>query len=362
MHCSSLLAMACLTLTMTAQAAEPKGFLDDVRRHSLATSTVPANGDQNPYAIVVAPVSAGKIQAGDVLIDNFNDRNNLQGLGTTIVTWRPATKQLSLFAAIPRNLPQCPGGVGLTTAMTMLKSGWVIVGSLPSQDGTTKTKGQGCLIVLDAQGNVAGTIAGPNINGPWGNMAVIDNGATATLFVSNTGFDVGPPDDEPPVVNKATVLRLELSMAGGKPPVVTRQTVIGSGFGEQADKDVFIIGPTGLALGQRRRALRLRRAGQPHRGHPRRRDAHRQRRHRPRRDQGRAAEAPAGDDNGAERPPAGDQRAERPGGGDRSGDRHARSPHAGWTPTRRNRRPAAAICSGSPSHRPATASIMWRTR
>ena len=151
MQYSSFLAMACLTITMTAQAAEPKGFLDDVRRHSLATSTVPANGDQNPYAVVVAPVSAGRIQAGDVLIDNFNDRNNLQGLGSTIVIWRPATKQLSLFAAIPRNLPQCPGGVGLTTAMTMLKSGWVIVGSLPSQDGTTKTKGQGCLIVLDAQ-------------------------------------------------------------------------------------------------------------------------------------------------------------------------------------------------------------------
>jgi sugar lactone lactonase YvrE len=51
-------------------------------------------------------------------------------------------------------------------------------------------------------------------------------------------------------VNKATVLRLELSIPDGKPPTVTRQTVIGSGFGEQADKDVFIIGPTGLALGK----------------------------------------------------------------------------------------------------------------
>jgi hypothetical protein len=97
---------------------------------------------------------------------------------------------------------------------------------------------------------VAGTITGPNINGPWGSMAVIDNGATATLFVSNTGFDVGPPDDEPPVVNKATVLRLELAIPEGKPPVVTKEMVIGSGFGQQADKDVFIIGPTGLALGK----------------------------------------------------------------------------------------------------------------
>jgi hypothetical protein len=242
------LALAAPTLAISANAAA-EGLLETIKRHSLLTSTVPANGDQNPYAIVIAPVSAGKIQKDEVLVDNFNDRNNLQGLGTTIVKYNMASKQLTLFAAIQRNLPECPGGVGLTTAMTMLKSGWVIVGSLPSQDGTTRTKGQGCLIVLDSQGKVTNVIAGPNINGPWGNMAVIDNGTTATLFVSNTGFDVGPPDGEPPVIEKATILRLDLSIPDGKPPVVTKQTVIGQGFGEQADKDVFIIGPTGLALG-----------------------------------------------------------------------------------------------------------------
>jgi len=243
------LVMAAPILCGGAYGAEQKGFLETVKRHSIVTSTVPPNGDQNPYAIVIAPVSAGKIQKDDVLIDNFNDKNNLQGLGTTIVDFNPTTKKLTQFAAIPRNLPQCPGGVGLTTAMAMLKTGWIIVGSLPSQDGTTKTKGQGCLIVLDPQGNVAGVIASPNINGPWGNMAVIDNGATATLFVSNTGFNVGPADGEPPVVNQATVLRIELAIAEGRPPVVTKETVIADGLGEQADKDVFIIGPTGLALG-----------------------------------------------------------------------------------------------------------------
>ena len=230
--------------------AEPQGFLETVKKHTTLTSSVPDNGDQNPYAIVVAPVSAGKIQQDDVLIDNFNDKNNLQGLGTTIVLYRPSTKKMSLFAAVPRHLPSCPGGVGLTTAMTMLKTGWVIVGSLPSNDGTTATKGDGCLIVLNPQGEVVNTIAGPAINGPWGNMAVIDNGATATLFVSNTGFEVGAPEDESPIINKATVLRIELSIPEGKPPVVTKQTVIASGFGQQADKGVFIIGPTGLALGK----------------------------------------------------------------------------------------------------------------
>jgi hypothetical protein len=237
------------SLSAVAQAGEA-GFLEGVHRHTTLASTVPANGDENPYAIFVAPVSAGKIRQGDVLVDNFNDKNNLQGLGTTIVDYRPSNRSLTLFASIPRHLPQCPGGVGLTTAMTMLKTGWVIVGSLPSNDGTTATKGQGCLIVLDPQGNVAATLGGPNINGPWGNMAVIDKGATATLFVSNTGFGVGAPQDESPVVKQATVLRLDLSVPEGKPPAVTKETVIASGFGEQADKGVFIIGPTGLALGQ----------------------------------------------------------------------------------------------------------------
>ena len=52
------------------------------------------NGDLNPYALIVAPVSAGKIQQGDVLVDNFNKVSNLQGTGTTIMDYNPATKNI----------------------------------------------------------------------------------------------------------------------------------------------------------------------------------------------------------------------------------------------------------------------------
>ena len=251
--CSPLLAVSCLALAAAtpaaqAQTADAGVYLATVHKHHLVTSTVPANGDQNPYAMVVAPVTAGAVQKDDLLVDNFNNQGNLQGTGSTIVDYRPATGQTSTFAAIPHNLPGCPGGVGLSTAMVMLKSGWVIVGSAPSTDGTTKTLGAGCLIVLDSTGKVAGTIAGPEIADPWGNMAWIDNGATATLFVSNAGFGIGAPGQ--PVQTSATVLRLDLSIPAGKPPQVTSQTVIGSGFGAQADASVFLIGPTGLALGK----------------------------------------------------------------------------------------------------------------
>jgi hypothetical protein len=237
-----------------SQAAEPKGLLETIRHHVTLTSSVPDNGDLNPYAVVVAPVSAGKIAEGDVLVDNFNNVSNLQGTGTTIVDYRPSTKQTSLFAKLPQKLAECPGGVGLTTAMTMLKSGWVIVGSTPSRDGTTATKGDGCLIVLDSNGQMVEAWSGPTINDPWGDMAVVDNGTTATLFISMAGFglpsphEIDPATQFPVIKHQATVLRLEIQIPDGKPPVLLSQTVVGDGFSARADLDNFLLGPTGLAL------------------------------------------------------------------------------------------------------------------
>jgi hypothetical protein len=236
-------------------AAEPRGLLETVHRHQTLTSSVTDNGDLNPYAVVVAPMSAGKISKDDVLVDNFNDVSNLQGTGTTIVDYQPSTKRTTLFAKLPKRLAQCPGGVGLTTAMTMLKSGWIIVGSTPSTDGTTATKGDGCLIVLDANGQMVTAWSGPTINDPWGDMAVVDNGSTATLFVSMAGFGLPSPNlldphtGFPVVLHKATVLRLELKIPDGQPPVVVSQTVVADGFSARADRDNFLLGPTGLALG-----------------------------------------------------------------------------------------------------------------
>jgi len=235
-------------------AARAESVLAGLHRHTTIASTVTENGDLNPYAVVVAPVSAGKIKKGDILVDNFNNQSNLQGTGTTIVIINRDSKSVSLFAKLPQHLPQCPGGVGLTTAMTMLSSGWVIVGSTPSTDGTTATKGAGCLLVFDANGKLTTVWKGSRINGPWGNMAIIDKGSTATLFISMSGFDVPGPDKvdpktgDPVIVNKAIVLRVDLAISPGAPPKVTGQTIIGSGFGQRADKDAFLIGPTGLAL------------------------------------------------------------------------------------------------------------------
>jgi len=238
-----------------AWAAEPKGLLETIRRHETLTSSVADNGDLNPYAVVVAPVSAGKIIKDDVLVDNFNNISNLQGTGTTIIDYRPSTKQTTLFAKLPQKLAECPGGVGLTTAMTMLKSGWILVGSAPSTDGTTATKGDGCIIVLDANGQMVAAWSGPTINDPWVNMAVLDDGSSATLFISMAGFGLPGPDKLDPAtgfpvrLHQATVLRLNLRIDAGKSPQIAAQTVVADGFSQRADRDNFLLGPTGLALG-----------------------------------------------------------------------------------------------------------------
>jgi hypothetical protein len=253
--CLALGLAAAVGFVAAGQAEQPRGYLETLRRHVTLGSMVAGNGDVNPYAVVVAPVSSGKIQKDDVLVDNFNNLANLQGTGTTIVGYRPSTKETYLFAMVPQTLAQCPGGVGLSTAMTMLKTGWVIVGSTPSKDGTTATKGDGCVLVFDSNGKLVSVWSGPTINCPWGNMAVVDNGSNVILFISQAGFDVPSPrviDPKtrlPVVLHNATVLRLEVRVPNGKPPELVSQTVVGNGFGQRADVDNFLLGPTGLALG-----------------------------------------------------------------------------------------------------------------
>lgn len=224
--------------------AKPTAFIKRLNKISTIASTIPANGDVNPYALLVVPSSWGKLVKGDLLVDNFNDKGNDQGTGSTIVQVTPAGK-VSLFTEIPRTLSGCPGGVGLTTAMTVLGNGDVVVGSAPSTDGTTKTAGAGCLIVLTPEGTVAGTIAGANIDGPW-DMTTTESAGTATLFVDNVLFGVGAPGQGK--VNKGTVLRIGLDVPASGMPTVTSETVIASGLTEEASSGAFVIGPTGLVL------------------------------------------------------------------------------------------------------------------
>jgi hypothetical protein len=241
----------CVTAVLLVVACAISGFAQRsknpaVRSISVVASTVPANGDVNPYGLVVVPKSSGALVKGNLLVSNFNNSANLQGTGTTIVQISPDGVN-TLFAQInASNLPgTCPGGVGLTTALSVLGSGWVIVGSLPTTDGTSATAQAGCLLILDNSGNVVETFYGSLINGPW-DMTTLDMGDTADLFVTNVlnGTVAGGGN----VVNGGTVLRLNLTGLHGSMPNLESITVVGSGFSERTDPAALVIGPTGVGL------------------------------------------------------------------------------------------------------------------
>jgi hypothetical protein len=222
-------------------------FIGPFNNVQTLASTVPRNGDINPYGTAVVPTTTGRLVAGNVLVSNFNNHRNLQGTGSTIVEISPTTGALTLFADLaPNKLPgSCPGGLGLTTGLVALNSGWVIVGSLPTKNGASSSMQPGCLIVLDSSGRPVETISGGPINGPW-NMTAIDSGATATVFVTNVLN--GTVAASPATVSGGTVVRVGLSIPPGSPPSASPGTVIAIGLPERTDPAALVVGPTGLGL------------------------------------------------------------------------------------------------------------------
>ncbi len=224
---------------LAASANASTSFIGPLHQTKVVASTIPANGDVNPYGVAVVPRSTGRLSQGDVLVSNFNDKANAQGTGTTIVQVSPQGKA-TLFAQITDKA--CPGGVGLTTALVALRSGWVIVGSLPTKNGAID--GPGCLIVLDQSGHVRTTIAGHGIDGPW-DMTALDQGGTADLFVTNVlGGILGKANPD-----GGTVQRLLITSAPQATPRVLASTTIGAGFPARTDPNALVIGPTGAGLG-----------------------------------------------------------------------------------------------------------------
>ena len=202
--------------------AEDKPFLPGPVR---VVSTVPANGDLNPYGVAFVPPlfpTGGTINPGDVLVSNFNASTNLQGSGTTIVDV-PSNAPVTLFF-------QGTAPLGLTTALTVLQKGFVLVGNFPSPDGTCGSASAGSILVIDKNGHLVSTITDTTIQGPW-DSALFDEGGTAKLFVANA--------------LSGAVVRYDLNVSNSG-VAVTKATQIASGYLHNCDPVTFVDAPTGL--------------------------------------------------------------------------------------------------------------------
>jgi hypothetical protein len=231
-----------------AGASTISSFVGGFKTITTVASTVPKNGDVNPYGVAVVTRSKDRLHRGDVLVSNFNDKANTQGTGTTIVEVAP-NRSVRVFAQInAAHLPgACPGGIGLTTALAILGNDWVIVGSLPTNAGNPATAKAGCLLVLNSDGRVVETFHGHGINGPW-DMTAVGGRWVSTLFVTNVLNGTVAANGK--TVHRGTVLRLIVTTPDHGLPRLIADTAIGSGFAEQTNSSALVIGPTGVGLGR----------------------------------------------------------------------------------------------------------------
>src|SRR5579863_5459225 len=192
---------------MAAQADAAEAFIPRL----VNSSTVPPNGDVNPYGVAFVPAGFpgdGIIASGDVLVSNFNNSANAQGEGTTIVQLRPGGP-----LAPPGNATTFfPSSLaGLSTALGVLRAGFVIVGNVPTTDGAFDTIGQGALQVIDRHGHWLQTWTDPVfLDGPW-DLAIDDDGSSAHVFVSN--------------VLNGTVARLDVAVDSGSLKLLKKTTI-----------------------------------------------------------------------------------------------------------------------------------------
>jgi DNA-binding beta-propeller fold protein YncE len=193
-------------------------------------STVPANGDLNPYGVAFVPrefAPGGAIHPGDVLVSNFNNSSNLQGTGTTIVSIARDGTQSLFF--------QGPKGLGLTTALGALRRGVVLVGNVPTTDGTSATVQQGSLIAIDRSGKTIASFTDSTLlDGPW-DLTLLDFDREVLAFVSN--------------VLNGTVTRLSFDISrDGEHVTLESATQIATGYLHRTDPAALVVGPTGLAF------------------------------------------------------------------------------------------------------------------
>jgi hypothetical protein len=142
----------------------------------------PTGSGANPYGLAIAPVSAGLISAGDLVVCNFNNgpdtvkgspAANTQGQGTTVVGLHPVASANA--GGKPYHIAQSEKVLGCSAL------------SLFADDSIAATAfSAGLVPVVAPSGSVTDPFAADSIKKPWSSAyAPAANGQPAALYVSN---------------------------------------------------------------------------------------------------------------------------------------------------------------------------------
>jgi hypothetical protein len=148
--------------------------LDDIKTIG---STIPGNGDQNPYGLDVAKADAGKLERGDLVVCNFNDSANVQGTGTTIISLHPHP------GASPQLIAQDPSLLGCD-ALALGPTDVIWTAAFAANDNP----------IFSPSGALLTTLSSGPWHGPFGQTFAPHAGpfGSAAFYASNAGNGIAP--------------------------------------------------------------------------------------------------------------------------------------------------------------------------
>jgi len=134
-------------------------------------STVdPWNGAQNPYGLTIAPITAGKMKAGDLVVCNFNANSNVQGTGESIVALHPVPGSKPTHISFLEPLHGCD-------ALALDVDDTIWASTMPANDNP----------VIDPTGkHLIANLSGKPFNQPWGQVLARRKSASA-FYETNAG-------------------------------------------------------------------------------------------------------------------------------------------------------------------------------
>ena len=142
---------------------------------TIGSTLDPIEHGGNPYGLALAPVTAGLVSAGDLVVCNFNDgATNTQGLGTTIVGLHPAAGATPYRIAQSASLQGC-------NALTIFADGSIAAAAYTANQNP----------LVDPSGTVNTPFSADTFGDPWGEAYVAAAGQNpAALYVSNANGSI----------------------------------------------------------------------------------------------------------------------------------------------------------------------------
>jgi len=192
-----------------SRAASILQFLDT--ETTIGSTVDPTNGDQNPYGLDIAKISSGLIRVGDLVVCNFNDSENTQGNGTTVIALHPTPGASPTHVAKDASLKGCD-------ALALAPGGPIWAAAFVANDNPIVSPG----------GSVISTLAGGPWHGPFGQAF----SSRPTPFGNASFYESNASD--------GSIVRINITNSG------FTFNVIATGFAVNHGAPGSILGPSGL--------------------------------------------------------------------------------------------------------------------